>query len=37
MKRKTIGKYAGILNRQFQAYIGMAFKDIDITFTEYIF
>lgn len=37
MKRKTIGKYAGILNRQFQTYIGMAFKDIDITFTEYIF
>ncbi len=32
-----IAKFVGILNRKFQAYINYSFKDIDISFSEYIF
>ena len=37
MEQKNIGRYVGILNRQFQAYINISLKDIDISFSEYIF
>jgi DNA-binding MarR family transcriptional regulator len=37
MEQINIGKFIGILNRQFQMYINTALNDIDLSFSEYIF
>lgn len=37
MKQLNIGKFIGILNRQFQMYINTTLNDIDLSFSEYIF
>ena len=37
MEQINIGKFIGILNRQFQMYINTALNDTDLSFSEYIF